>query len=163
MVSIESIKGGKMILVNTQDLKLSCSTFPEPYARTISPFDTPEIKEDKKKFPFKQRVSVDFSIKYKGKFYNFLFESYRNDFDGFKYDGSSIPNFLFFWRNNADTMMLMPAFFHDVCCNHKEMIDNNRYLSSLIFKEALVANGMSKFEANIIFFFVDNFQKTKKW
>ena len=155
---------GKYLFINKPELKLISSDVPAPYARCISPFDSEEIKKDKEEFPFKQRIPVDFKIVTANNTYNFLFEQYRNDEEGFKYDGTSLP-----WGikgllgGKGNPRFLIPAFFHDIFCNHKELLGRDRYLSSVIFKELLLANKVNGFLANTMFFAVDNFQKFQNW
>lgn len=78
---------------------------------------------------------------------------------GYKFDGATIP----FGIGKGNMKLLIPALFHDIMCDNKKIIDYNRKLSSLIFREALIHCGVNKAIASIMSFFVDNYQKFMNW
>lgn len=146
------------ILVNNSTLNITISAIPEPYARTITPLDSPEIAKEKEDFPFKLKNGLIITVEYKNKSYILELK------DGFIWNGASIPKWLWiFTGSNADPEYLLPSMVHDLLCNNRGLIDRNRYLSSLIFRELLIACGVPKFKANSMFFAVDNFQKFCGW
>ena len=79
---------------------------------------------------------------------------------GYDWDGASIP-FGFRWLIGAkgSPQFLVPSMVHDKLCENHNLVKNNRYLSSLIFRELLIAYKVNKFKANVMFNAVDNFQK----
>lgn len=156
MASIGTIKCRFISFVETPELIIFCSALPNAYARTISPLDDKETVENKEKFPFKLSNDVDFFIAYKYSDVNYKI-SFKK---GFVWDGASIPSF--FWRfigQKGDPEFLIASMVHDKLCNEHNLIGNNRLLSSLIFRELLIACKVPKFKANMMFFVVDNFQK----
>ena len=48
-------------------------------------------------------------------------------------------------------------------CENHSYIDNDRQLSSNVFRALLIAAGVSGLKANIMFFAVDNFQRFCGW
>jgi hypothetical protein len=74
---------------------------------------------------------------------------------GFEYDGASIP----FNIGKGDMRLLIPALFHDYLCEHKQIVNYNRNLSSIIFRELLIACDIDKLIARDMYIAVDNYQK----
>jgi len=136
------------------NLKIISDVMPEPYARIITMEDRFSTRQEKQDFPFKLKEQVVMDIFYKDKHYILDFEK------GFIWNGANIPTSL--WGivgSNANPAFLLPSMAHDKLCNEPNLIERNRLLSSLVFKELLLACGVSKFKANMMFFFVDNYQK----
>ena len=147
-----------MQLVDTKDLKIYCSSEPDPYARVVMPDDSPEEIEDKEDFPFKLGNPIWMEIIYKEKLYELFFRK------GWKWNGANIPEiFWIIFGSNARPKYLLPSMVHDRLCNDKYIIYNNRYLSSLIFKELLLACKSPKSTAFLMFHSVDNYQKFQNW
>ncbi len=147
-------------LVYTDKLIITCSDLPQPYARSISPFDSNEVAKEKELLPFKLRNKVDVEIIADSNKYTLNFEA------GFIWNGASIPSWLWvFAGSNADPKYLTPSMVHDLLCNNHNLINNDRALSSLIFKELLLACKVPKYKANLMYMVVDNFQKLPmcKW
>ena len=78
---------------------------------------------------------------------------------GFKFDGATIP----FNIGKGDMRLLIPTLFHDIMCNSKEVVDYNRNLSSLIFRELLIECGVNKIQAQMMYLAVDNWQRLCRW
>lgn len=57
----------------------------------------------------------------------------------------------------------MAALIHDVLCENHQYIDNDRELSSKVFRALLVASGVSEIKAQVMYLAVDLFQRTQKW
>lgn len=110
-------------------------------------------KEQMKK-PYINVKRCVFTIFYKEEQFVILCEK------GYDWDGASIP-FGFRWIIGAkgSPQFLVPSMVHDKLCENHHFIKNDRYLSSLILRELLIAYGVGKFKANIMFNAVDNFQK----
>lgn len=84
--------------------------------------------------------------------------------DNFYYDGATI--FRCFWRVAGHPLQpeyQTASIFHDYICEHKEVIENNRKLSSEIFYNLLLFCKVNKLLAKIMYLAVDNFQKTQRW
>ena len=111
------------------------------------------LKEELKK-PFINKKRVAMRVFYKDEQYFIVIPK------GYDWDGATIP-YGFRWIIGAKTSpeFLIPSMFHDRLCENHDFIKNDRYLSSLIFRELLIACGVGKFKANVMFNAVDNFQK----
>lgn len=130
----------------------------EPYiiVRVIEPNMTPFEKRSIAKYPFCCKKPLKVMIWDNKKFKQYNFEIKEN----YCYDGASIPRF--FWRligSNTAAEFLIPSLIHDVLCENHQYIDDDRELSSKVFKALLIAAGVSEFKANIMYMAVDNFQK----
>lgn len=138
-----------MLLVDNDDLKILVDR--EPCLTVKSP--RYYTKEQMKK-PYLCKVRVAFTVFYKDRQYVILCPK------GYDWDGASIP-FGFRWLIGAkgSPEFLVPSMVHDRLCENKKFIDNDRKLSSLIFRELLIAYKVSKFKANVMYNAVDNFQK----
>lgn len=113
-----------------------------------------ELLEEIKAKPYLNKKRAIFNIYYGDEQYCLLFER------GYRWDGATIPRgFRWLIGAKGDPSFLLPSMVHDKLCEHHEFIKNNRYLSSLIFKELLLACDVSELKANIMFCAVDNFQK----
>lgn len=84
--------------------------------------------------------------------------TYKN---GYCYDGASIP-FGFRWLigSKGSPEFLNPSLLHDVICENHNLVNNDRQLSSIIFREMLIASGVGKVKAYTMFLSVDLFQKS---
>lgn len=146
------------LLAKTDELKIFCDKEPKPDFRMITPYSSEEERKDIEEFPFILEEAVIMDIWYKGKWYLLHFP------DCYKWNGASIPK----WAQPligsfADPRFLLASMPHDLVCNNRQLIDNNRLLSSKIFYEILKACGVNKALAYLMFVVVDNFQKTQNW
>lgn len=83
---------------------------------------------------------------------------------GYCWNGSDIPRA--FWRlvgSKSDPQYLIASCLHDFLCERHSIIDNDRRLSSMIFRACLLEAGVSKFKANIMAEAVDMFQRFCGW
>lgn len=129
---------------------------PKVQIRTIRPDMTESQKKRIARYPFCLKTPLRVLIYDNKKFkqYNFSIKQF------YCYDGASIPRF--FWRligSNTSAEFLIPSLIHDVLCEHHKYIDNDRELSSKVFRALLIASGVSEFKANIMYQAVNNFQK----
>lgn len=131
---------------------------PVVLARVITPNMSSFERQSVKRFPFvcKKPLNVMIYTHKQFKQYNFkIFENYC-------YDGASIPRF--FWRvigSNANSEFLVAALVHDVLCENHQYIDNDRELSSKIFRALLIASGVNEIKANVMYKAVDLWQSVK--
>lgn len=128
--------------------------------RTIRPEMTKFEKRAIARYPFccKKPLKVLIFDNKKFKQYNFSIK------ENYCYDGASIPRV--FWRiigANTSVEFLIPSLIHDVLCENHQYIDNDRELSSRVFKALLIASGVSEVKANVMFMAVDTFQRFCEW
>lgn len=122
---------------------------PDIKVREVLPTDNEKIVKDKNKKPFiAQKVAV-IKVAYEDKVYFIANET------NFKYDGASIP----FKIGKGNMKLLIPSLFHDLMCEDKTIIDKDRKLSSLIFKELLIQCNVNKITAQIMYLAVDSYQR----
>lgn len=138
-----------MLLVDKEELKIYVDR--EPFITVKSPlhYDKEELKK-----PYLNKVTCMFTVYYNNEQYVIRCAK------GYDWDGASIP-FGFRWIIGAkgSPQFLVPSMVHDKLCENPHFIKNDRYLSSLIFRELLIAYKVNKFKANVMFHAVDNFQK----
>lgn len=88
---------------------------------------------------------------------------------GFTSDGCTIPRFLWNIFGCPHTPKYLPAsLIHDWLLCHPQSIERNRNLSSRIFRQVLLNEGVNKIKAEIMYLTVDIVQwvknfKTGKW
>ena len=128
--------------------------------RVITPDMTTLQKKSIAKYPFSCVKPLDvliYDIK-KNKQYMFCIKEH------YCWDGASIPRFA--WRiigANTAAEFLIPSLIHDVLCENHKYIDNNRELSSKVFRGLLLESGVGKIKAQLMYLAVDNFQRFCKW
>ena len=146
-----------MILVDNEFLYIDCDVEPVVEARTILPGMDKKTAKAVRKKPFRTVVNVHYHIVYQQRqYYIFIQQDYV-------WDGATIP-FGFRWilGGKGNSAFLIPSSVHDKMCENKHLVDYDRYLSSLIFRELLKACGCSDFKAQIMFTAVETFQKLQK-
>ena len=105
----------------------------------------PKIAVDvtNKKKPFKLLNSVMYVSDY-------LYPVYINK--GYTWNGANIPRFL--WRligSQYNPEYLEASMVHDWLCENKQFIlEHGAKISSDIFRDILIENGISKFKANVM-------------
>jgi len=72
----------------------------------------------------------------------------------YDFDGATIP----FGIGKGDMKLQIPALFHDIVCDNKNLINYNRKLASIIFKECLIECGVNKFIAHTMYLCVEGYQ-----
>lgn len=128
--------------------------------RYAGPAATEQEKKSIKKYPFINIENLPVHVfDYKNnKNYNFTIPK------DYCFDGASVPRL--FWRiigSNTDNTFLVAALVHDYLCENHEVIENNRYLSTLIFNDLLEVGGTPAFKRWIMKHSVDNWQKFCGW
>jgi hypothetical protein len=154
-------------LLITKELRIDVSEYPDCDIRETTPKDSKEIKDDKKLRPFILNNSISISCVYYTEISGICNNPLLFDFNitkGFTWDGATIPRIL--WPligGKGSPEFLIASLLHDLCCQNKYILNGNRYLSSLILKEVLIACGTPKWKAGIMFVSVDLFQRTQGW
>lgn len=144
-----------------KNYKIGFSDIPDVHSLPInkcvmSDDDIKKIKE--KPFILENHIEVYLEDKRKNKKYNFMIPS------GYRYDGASIPRL--FWRligSKEDVRFLIAALVHDMLCEHKVYVDNDRYFADKIFERNLFIAGVPAPLRWAMFHSVDNWQKFCGW
>ena len=136
------------------ELKITSDVEPCAEVRLPLPSDSEEVKKEKRQKPYINKRRVMWTINYLGTQYCFVIQK------GYCWDGASIP-YGFRWIIGAkgSDEFLIPSMVHDVFCENHEVIGNDRQLSSIVFRELLLASGVGKVRAYTMYYAVDNFQK----
>ena len=140
------------------ELEINSSEKPHIAVRIPMPTDSANEKKDKRRLPFINKTRIMWEINYLGTQYCFVIPK------GFCYDGASIP-FGFRWligAKGSDEFMI-PSCVHDYMCLHHDVVGHDRQLSSMIFRELLIASGVGKLRAQTMYLAVDNFQRFCGW
>lgn len=121
--------------------------------REVLPYDDEKTVKEKNKKPFMAIKSAVLKVKYDTREYTIANEC------GYKYDGASIP----FKIGKGNMKLLIPSLYHDIMCENKGIVDYDRKLSSLIFKELLIQCKVNKLTADIMYRSVDLYQHFMGW
>lgn len=126
-----------------KDLAIFFNTMPRVAVRYIVPSMTTLEKQSVKRFPFinKRDLNVAIFDRKKEKCYKFTIKK------DYVFDGASVPRF--FWRiigANTDNKFLIPALIHDTLCERKDIIDNDRELSTNVFNALLYTEDVNSFK-----------------
>ena len=143
-----------MIFTDSKKIKIKSDIEPCVSIRAVLPYMTKKEKRDILKKPFINKKDVSYFLTYAGSEYCIFIPK------NYTWDGASIP-FGFRWMlgGKGNPKFLIPSCVHDRMCEDKSLVNYNRHLSSIIFRELLISCGCSKARANIMFIAVDNFQK----
>lgn len=82
----------------------------------------------------------------------------------YDYDGATISRFL--WRligSKEDVRFKVASLVHDVLCENKHYVKNDRYFADKIFERCLFVGGTNALARFFMFHAVDNFQKFCGW
>lgn len=145
------------------------SPVPDVRIRVIEFGDSETVIESKKKYPFKLHNSVSVCIITSKRSFQFIIHN------GFTWNGADIPRLL--WRligSRTDNDFLLASMVHDFMLDYRGYVINEvlmsditteeyRRITSLLFREIIKKNGTKTIKANIMSFFVDNFQKFQFW
>ena len=133
--------------------------FPEQYIKdkSLTNISKEKVKSILKK-PFYLSKKLDIEIKYKNSDYFFTIPA------GYDWNGANVPPC--FWLligQQKEPRFKLPSCVHDYICENKNVINHNRYLSSLVFEALCEYFGrFNKVKRWAMFHSVDNFQKIQK-
>lgn len=128
----------------------------EPKTAVLKPLPSDNFleREAKKEKPYLNKLEVTFTVNYLGTVY--VIDIPR----GYTWNGANIPRC--FWcliGSMGESSFLDASMVHDILTEKKCLVAYDRQLSSMIFRELLIASGVSKFKANIMYKAVDIYQK----
>lgn len=143
-----------------EELKITFNGHPYVCVRCVLPSSTPAEIKSIKKYPYMNKSTFNVTLldKDKNKTYHFTIPKF------YCWNGSDIPRI--FWRlisSRHEPQYLLASCLHDFMLENKTVIDNDRYLSSRVFRALLLEAGVSKFKANIMMQAVDLFQRFCSW
>lgn len=149
-----------MITWYTDDIiTIQFSRIPRTETLNATPNSTPEEIKDIDKKPYLLLHEIEVIVLYQDKIYKFSVEKH------YRWNGANIPFGL--WNligSPSDNRFRIPSMLHDFICEHHGVIDNERYLSSIIFERLLRVAGVNKIKRKLMFWAVDNWQKVFcKW
>ena len=132
----------------SEELSIFFSDIPRVCVRYIIPSTTEDEAKSIKRYPFmnKKEITVALFDHKKKKSYKFAIPK------GYCYDGATINRF--FWRiigSKTDNTFMIAALIHDVLCENHHYIDNDRELSSKVFRDLLLTGGVGRFKAQIMY------------
>ena len=143
------------------EIEILFDKVPNLTMRYVTPFTTEEEKKDINKKPFinLSELKVVIKDKVEQETYEFLIEK------DYTWNGANIPRV--FWRlmgSMTDNRFLIPSMIHDKLCENHDLIDDNRYLSTIIFERLLYISKVNPFSRWLMKHSVDNYQKIcGKW
>lgn len=142
------------------ELAIFFNDTPHVCVRYVMPSMTSLEKLSIKEYPFICKTDLNIAIFDKKKQKNYKFSIPK----GYCWNGSDIPRI--FWRlvgSKSEPQYLIASCLHDFICEKHNIIDNDRRLSSMIFRACLLEAGVSKLKANIMAESVDLFQRFCRW
>lgn len=109
--------------------------------------------------PFITTDSLSIIIYYGTKIYSFTIPK------GYDWNGANVPPFCWLLiGQQKEPRFKLASCVHDYMCEHKGVVGNDRYLSTLIFEALCEYFGrFNDVKRWAMFHCVDNFQKTCKW
>lgn len=135
-------------------------TKPELYLqdKTLAGLEDEKLKAALKK-PFIVVADIGILVEYKNCSYDFVIPK------GYDWNGANVPPFAWLLiGQQKEPRFKLASCVHDFLCEHKYVIDSNRYLSTLIFEALCEHFGrFNAFKRWAMFHSVDNFQKFCGW
>lgn len=136
-----------IVWCDKENLIITSDIAPQTTVCKPLPSDDEETRKYKKKFPYLNKKRVLFDVTYFDKQYCILIDK------GFRWNGTNCLGL------QHNPKLLDASCFHDLLCNKHYLIDNDRQLSSLIFREMGIASGVWKPFMYGAYHAVDNYQK----
>lgn len=133
---------------------------PEDYLddKSLVDLEGEELEKALKK-PFIVTADLSIVVTYNGKSYHFVIPK------GYDWNGANVPP-LAWWiiGQPKEPRFKLASCVHDFLCEHKSVIGNDRYLSTLIFETLCERFGrFNDFKRWLMFHTVDNYQKFCGW
>ena len=134
--------------------------FPEDILedKSLVGLENEELKKALNK-PFYVSEDLTVHIEYENKIYNFTIPK------GYDWNGANVPPFA--WLiigQQKEPRFKLASCVHDYLCENKEVIEYDRYLSTLIFETLCEYFGrFNALKRWAMFHSVDNYQKFKGW
>ena len=134
---------------------------PNVTMRYVTPFTTEEEKKEINKKPFINLSDLKIIIqdKIEQENYEIIIEK------DYTWNGANIPRI--FWRlmgSMTDNRFLIPSMIHDKLCENHDLIEDDRYLSTIVFERLLYVSKVNPFSRWLMKHSVDNYQKIcGKW
>lgn len=149
-----------IIWYEDDELAIIFDKIPNVTMRYVTPFTTEEEKKEINKKPFicLEELYVTLKDKVECEKYEFIIEK------NYTWNGANIPRI--FWRlmgSMTDNRFLIPSMIHDKLCENHDLIDDNRYLSTIIFERLLYVSKVNPFSRWLMKHSVDNWQKFCDW
>ncbi len=139
-------------------VKLKLDKNPVILTRAVFPSDSSSEIKDKNSKQFVNLFDVCLSVWVKKNNTDIEFSLLANK--GYVFDGATIP----FNIGKGNMKLLIPALFHDITCERKDLVFYDRHLSSLIFRKLLLMCKVNVFKASFMYLAVDNYQRfCKGW
>lgn len=136
------------------ELSIISDIEPKTTVRKPLPCDSQEERESKKKYPYLNKKDVNFRVNYLG--VEFLIDIPK----GYCWNGADIPSCLWWCIGSKDASQFLNAsMVHDRIMERKCLVAYDRQLSSIIFREILIASGVGKLKAKLMYNAVDFYQK----
>ena len=135
-------------------LKITSDKEPRTAVRKPLPSDSEEERKDKNNKPYLNKIDVTFTVNYLGTVH--VIDIHK----GYTWNGANIPRCLWWLIGSmGESEFLNASMLHDRLTEKKCLIAYDRQLSSIIFRELLIASGVSKLKSNIMYKSVDIYQK----
>ena len=139
-----------------EEISILFDKVPNVTMRYVTPFTTEEQKKEINKKPFinLSELKVIIKDKVEQEDYEIIIEK------DYTWNGANIPRI--FWRlmgSMTDNRFLIPSMIHDKLCENHDLIDDNRYLSTIIFERLLCVSKVNPFSRWLMKHSVDNYQK----
>ena len=122
----------EIVWCDKPELKITSDVAPSTGVCKPLPSDSDKVKKHKKKFPYINRRRVVFTVNYLGKIYPIKIAR------GFRWNGTNCLGL------QHNPKLLDASMVHDLLCNIHSLVDNDRQLSSMIFREIGIASGVWK-------------------
>jgi hypothetical protein len=147
-----------IIWCDKPELKITSDIVPITTVCKPLPDDSKELKKYKRLFPYRNVKDVVFYVEYLGTKYEIFIH------EGFRWNGTNCLGLQHYPK------LLDASMVHDLLCNNHDLVNQDRQLSSMIFREIGIASGVNKAFMYTAYHCVDNFQKIygkdlngKKW
>lgn len=149
------------IVHGRKDLKIYFDKpMPELYLqdKSLVGLEGEELKRALNK-PFITTADIGIIVEFNGESYQFTIEN------GYDWNGANVPPLCWLLiGQQKEPRFKLASCVHDYMCEHKNVVGNNRYLSTLIFETLCEYFGrFNSIKRWAMFHSVDNYQKFCKW